>query len=168
MKIDDNTVVSLSYTLKLDNAEGQLIEQVNDAEPFLFLFGAGGVLPDFETNLRGLEPGKAFEFTIESAKAYGPVSEEAVVQLPLSVFEVDGELQKDLLVEGNYLTLRDHTGQPLRGMVKTVTEEGVTMDFNHPLAGQNLHFSGGVVAVREASADELAHGHVHGEGGHQH
>lgn len=168
MKIDNNTVVSLSYTLKLDNAEGQLIEQVNDAEPFLFLFGAGGVLPDFETNLKGLEAGKAFEFTIESAKAYGPVSEEAVVQLPLSVFEVDGELQKDLLVEGHYLTLRDHTGQPLRGMVKTVTEEGVTMDFNHPLAGQNLHFSGGVVAVREATPDELAHGHVHGEGGHQH
>lgn len=168
MKIAENTVVSLTYTLRVDDQEGQLVEQVTDAQPFVFLYGAGGLLQEFEDNLKDLEPGKAFEFRIESENAYGPFSEEAVVDLPISVFEIDGKVQDDLLQVGNYLTLRDHTGRPLRGKVEEVSAEQVKMDFNHPLAGQNLFFKGGVIEVREATEEEIAHGHVHGEGGVHH
>lgn len=168
MKIAENTVVSISYELKADNNEGLTIEQVDAGQPFVFLFGAGSVLKDFETNLAGLEVGHSFAFGIKSEDAYGNFSEEAIVELPLSVFEVDGVVQHDVLVVGNFLTLRDHTGQPLRGKVQEVTDEQVKMDFNHPLAGQNLFFKGDVVEVREATEEELAHGHVHGPGGHHH
>ncbi len=168
MKIAENTVVSITYELKTDNDSGQLIEQVDAGQPFQFLFGAGSVLKDFETNLAGLEPGADFSFGIKSEDAYGSFSEEAIVELPLRVFEVDGVLQKDVLVIGNFLTLRDHTGQPLRGKVQEVTDAHVKMDFNNPLAGQNLFFKGAVVEVREATESELAHGHVHGPDGHHH
>ena len=168
MKIADKTVVSITYTLRIDDQEGTLVEQVTDAEPFTFLFGAGGLLQQFEDNLKDLEPGKAFEFNIDSENAYGPYSDEAVVDLPKSVFEIDGKVQDDLLQVGNYLTLRDHTGKPLRGKVEEVLPENVKMDFNHPLAGQDLHFKGGVLEVREATTEELEHGHAHGSGGHQH
>jgi FKBP-type peptidyl-prolyl cis-trans isomerase SlyD len=168
MKIDKDTVVSLSYELKAGDAQGPVVEKVEQSEPFVFLFGSGQLLKDFEDNLRGLEPGKAFEFTIKSGDAYGAFSDEAVIEIPKNIFEVDGRIEEGLLTEGNYLTLEDHQGNPLRGKVNSVNDTIVTMDFNHPLAGQDLHFKGGVVDVREATETELAHGHVHGPGGHHH
>lgn len=166
MKITENTVVSLTYTLNLDNAEGELIEKVETDQPFVFIFGSGQLLQDFESEINGLEPGSSFEFTLTSEQAYGPVQDEAVVTLPINIFELDGKVQHDLLTIGNYLTMRDHNGQPLRGKVMKVTDADVTMDFNHPLAGQTLHFRGDIVDTREATAEELDHGHVHGPGGH--
>lgn len=168
MEIQNNTVVSITYDLKIGNAEGALVEKVEASAPFVFLFGAGGLLPEFEENLSGLTAGKAFEFTIESDNAYGPVQDEAVIELPLNIFEVDGAVPDDLLVVGRYLTMQDHQGNPLRGKVEEVGTEKVKMDFNHPLAGADLYFKGGVENVREASEEEIAHGHVHGEGGHHH
>ena len=105
---------------------------------------------------------------IKSENAYGGYSSEAVIEIPKSVFEEDGPADEELLREGNYLTLEDHNGNPLRGRVQKVEDDKVTMDFNHPLAGQDLHFKGGIVDVREATESELAHGHVHGAGGHHH
>lgn len=168
MEIQNNTVVSITYDLKIGNAEGALVEKVEAFAPFVFLFGAGGLLPEFEENLSGLTEGKAFEFSIESDNAYGPVQDEAIIELPLNIFEVDGAIPDDLLVVGRYLTMQDHQGNPLRGKVEEVGTDKVKMDFNHPLAGADLHFKGGVVSIREASEEELAHGHVHGEGGHHH
>jgi FKBP-type peptidyl-prolyl cis-trans isomerase SlyD len=168
MEIQNNTVVSITYDLKIGSAEGALVEKVDSSAPFVFLFGAGGLLPEFEENLHGLTAGKSFEFTIESDNAYGPVQEEAIIELPLSIFEVDGLVPDDLLVVGRYLTMQDHQGNPLRGKIEKVGAENVTMDFNHPLAGADLHFKGGVESIREATEEELAHGHVHGEGGHHH
>lgn len=167
MKIAKNTVVSLTYELKANDASGALVEKVDETEPFVFLFGNGSLLKEFEDNLAGLEPGKAFEFLITSENAYGGFSEEAVIDLPRSIFEEEGPAD-EILVVGNYLTLEDQHGNPLRGRIKAVGAENVTMDFNHPLAGQNLHFKGGVVDVREATASELEHGHAHGPGGHHH
>ena len=168
MEIQNNTVVSITYDLKVGNADGALVEKVEAAAPFVFLFGAGGLLPEFEENLNGLSAGKAFEFTIESDNAYGPVQEEAIIELPLNIFEVDGAVPDDLLVIGRYLTMQDHQGNPLRGKVVEVGADKVKMDFNHPLAGVDLYFKGGVESVREATEEEIAHGHVHGEGGHHH
>lgn len=168
MEIKNNTVVSITYDLKIGNAEGALVEKVEASAPFVFLFGAGGLLPEFEENLHGLTEGKAFEFSIESDNAYGPVQDEAIIELPINIFEVDGVIPEDLLVVGRYLTMQDHQGNPLRGRIEKIGLEQVTMDFNHPLAGADLHFKGGVLNVREASEEEIAHGHVHGEGGHHH
>ena len=168
MKIEKDTVVSLTYELKAGDATGAVVEKVDESAPFLFLFGSGSLLKDFEDNLRGLEPGKAFEFTIKSDDAYGPFSDEAIIEIPKNIFEIDGRIEDGLLTEGNYLTLEDNQGNPLRGKVLSAADEIVKMDFNHPLAGQDLHFKGGVVDVREATETELAHGHVHGPDGHHH
>ncbi len=168
MEIQNNTVVGITYDLKIGNSEGSLVEKVEASAPFVFLFGSGNLLPEFEQNLHSLTEGKAFEFTIESENAYGPVQEEAIIELPINIFEVDGVIPEDLLVEGRYLTMQDHQGNPLRGRIEKVGLENVTMDFNHPLAGADLFFKGGVLSVREASAEEIAHGHVHGPDGHHH
>ncbi len=168
MEITNNTVVGITYDLKIGNPEGALVEKVEAAAPFVFLFGAGGLLPEFEENLHGLSEGKSFEFTIESDNAYGPVQEEAIIELPINIFETDGRIPDDLLVVGRYLTMQDHQGNPLRGRIEKVGLEQVTMDFNHPLAGADLYFKGGVISVREATAEEVAHGHVHGPDGHHH
>jgi FKBP-type peptidyl-prolyl cis-trans isomerase SlyD len=87
----------------------------------------------------------------------------------LSAFVPEGEeLDTDMVAAGNYLPMVDDQGNNMQGLVVEVSEEFVVMDFNHPLAGKDLHFQGEVVNVREASAEEQAHGHVHGEGGHHH
>jgi FKBP-type peptidyl-prolyl cis-trans isomerase SlyD len=169
MKITPNTVVSLTYTLRIDHAEGDLVERVEAAEPFVFLFGTDSLLPDFEDNLLGKEAGNDFAFAITAENGYGIHTEEAIIEVPRSVFDTDnGQDAAEVLFAGNFLTLVDQDGNPMRGKVVEAGEEVVIMDFNHPLAGKGLHFTGEVLNVREASEEELAHGHVHGPGGHHH
>ncbi len=83
------------------------------------------------------------------------------------MFEADGKLGEIVKV-GNFLPMKDQEGNPLQGLVQEITDEHVRMDFNHPMAGKDLFFSGEVIEVREATTEELEHGHVHGPGGHQH
>ena len=168
MKITKNTVPSILYTLKENDANGQIVEVVEQEHPFLFLFGAGGLLPKFEQNLDGLSKEDTFEFTITSAEGYGENNPEAVVELSKEIFVVDGAIREDLLVVGNIVPLQDQEGNPMNGVVKELKEEHVVIDFNHPMAGKTLFFSGSVIDVREASAEEIEHGHVHGPGGHNH
>jgi FKBP-type peptidyl-prolyl cis-trans isomerase SlyD len=160
-------VISLIYELRAGNAQGDIIETADKANPAQFLFGTGNLIPDFENNVGPLSQGEAFEFTIQSENAYGPVNQEAVVDLPKSVFVIDGELATDMLEIGNMVPMRDQEGNPLNGKVIEVGEEIVKMDFNHPLAGLDLHFKGEVLETREATEEEVSHGHVHtGQGGH--
>jgi FKBP-type peptidyl-prolyl cis-trans isomerase SlyD len=169
MKVAENTVVSLIYELRAENASGDIVEKVEAHQPFVFLFGANNVLPDFETNLIEKEKGNAFSFSITSENAYGDFTEEAIVNVPRSVFETDnGEDTEKLLFIGNVLTLVDQDGNPIQGKVVSANSENVVMDFNHPLAGKGLHFTGEVLDVRKASLEEISHGHVHGPGGHHH
>ena len=168
MKIAKNSVVALTYELKAGPEQGSIVEKVDEAEPFVFMFGNGQLLKDFEDQLSGLEAGKSFEFTIKASNAYGEFTPEAIIELPKSIFEENGPAEEGLLVIGNFLTLEDQHGNPLRGRIQNINADIVTMDFNHPLAGQDLHFKGGVIEVREATESELAHGHVHGAGGHHH
>jgi FKBP-type peptidyl-prolyl cis-trans isomerase SlyD len=88
--------------------------------------------------------------------------------LPKDVFKIDGELQEDMLVEGNIIPLQDQQGNPMQGVVLEIGGDTVKMDLNHQLAGKTLHFSGEVLEVREATKEEIAHGHVHGPDGHHH
>lgn len=168
--IAQNAVVSLTYDLSVtdDNQQKVLVEQAEADEPMVFLFGHSGLPEEFERQLAGKNAGDAFAFSLTPEQAYGDYDDQAVVQIPKQVFEIDGKLDENMLQPGNYLPMADNEGHHMQAKVVEVGPELVTMDFNHPLAGMVMHFEGKVESVREATAEELAHGHVHGEGGHQH
>ena len=168
MQIKNNSVVSLSYILKQDDANGAVIEVAKDSEPLVFLYGAGNMIPKFEENLGALKTGDSFEFTLTSADAYGEFESDAIIDLDKEIFSVDGQIDEEMLAIGSIIPMRDNQGHMLQGKVVEVTADAVRMDFNHPMAGKNLHFTGVILEVREATADELSHGHVHGDGGHHH
>ncbi len=168
MQIDKNTVITLQYQLRRDNQEGELIEQTSDQDPLVFLFGIRQMLPEFERQLAGKVVGDDFDFIIKSADAYGEQDPEAIGKLPLETFRVNGEMATDMLVVGNVIPLRNPDGDLLYGTVLAVEDTEVELDFNHPMAGIDLHFTGTVTDIRKATPEELDHGHVHGPGGHQH
>ncbi len=168
MKVGKNKVVTLTYTLRFDDNNGEIIQQVNEDRPFVHLFGNGTLLPVFETNLDGLEPDTQFEFGLGHKEGYGEFNEEAIIELEKSIFEKDGKVDEELLKIGNMITMQDQEGHPIDGRVLEIKSDKVVMDFNHPLAGKDLHFSGRVIDVRDASDEENSHGHVHGDGGHHH
>ena len=168
MQITKNTVVSLSYILKRDDANGEIIEETKAGDPLSFLYGNGQMLPKFEEHLSTLSTGDDFEFTLSSQDAYGEMDQDAIIDLEKSIFMVDGKTDDEMLSIGNVIPMRDDQGHMLQGIVVSVTDDLVRMDFNHPMAGNVLHFKGNVIEVREASAEELSHGHAHGAGGHHH
>ena len=168
--IAQNSVVTLTYDLSVtdDNQQKVLVEQAEADEPMVFLFGHSGLPDEFENQLNGKNEGDSFSFSLTPEQAYGDYDEQAVVQIPKEVFEIDGKLDTEMLQAGNYLPMADNEGHHMQAKVVEVSDEQVTMDFNHPLAGMVMHFDGKVQGVRPATAEELEHGHAHGEGGHQH
>jgi len=168
MQITKNTVVSLSYVLKRDDAKGEIIEETRAGDPLVFLYGNGQMLPKFEEHLNTLKAGDVFEFTLASDDAYGELDQDAIIDLDKSIFMIDGKTDDELLSIGNVIPMRDDQGHMLQGTVVSVGDDLVRMDFNHPMAGNVLHFKGNVIEVREATAEELSHGHAHGAGGHHH
>lgn len=161
MIITKNKVVSISYMLRQDRENGEIVEQVTTDNPLTFLFGVGGMLPKFEQNLDGMSTGDEFKFGLLSEDAYGPVVENAIVEVPLQVFTVDGVVDNTMLQIGNVIPMMDNAGNRLNGKVLSVGKEAVKMDFNHPMAGRDLFFEGKITEVREATDEELTHGHVH-------
>ena len=155
MKIETNKVVSLSYELTVD---GDVVETVKADKPMQFIFGTGYLLPKFEGHIEGKTAGDVFEFTLQADDAYGEEDANAIVELPKHLFEVDGKIEDGLLTVGNLLPMADADGNRLDGTVEEVRDDVVVVDFNHPLAGAELHFKGAVVAVREATDDELTNG----------
>ncbi len=168
MKVEKNKVVSLTYTLRYDSADGEIVQEVKEDNPFVHLFGVGSLLPAFEDNLKGLELGGKFAFDLPHKEAYGEVSEADVVKLSKDIFMKDGKPDNELLQIGRLIPMRNDDGHVIEGKILSIEDDGVVMDFNHPLAGKDLHFSGEILEVRDANDEEVSHGHVHGEGGHQH
>jgi FKBP-type peptidyl-prolyl cis-trans isomerase SlyD len=168
MQITKNTIVSLSYVLKRDDAKGEIIEETRAGDPLVFLYGNGQMLPKFEEHLSTLKAGDAFEFTLSSDDAYGELDQDAVIDLDKSIFLVEGKTDDDMLAIGNVIPMRDEQGHMLQGTVVSVSKDSVRMDFNHPMAGNVLHFTGKVIEVRTATDEEVSHGHAHGAGGHHH
>lgn len=168
MEVGNNKVVSLTYELRENDASGELIQKVEKEQPFVYLFGVGGLLPKFEASLSGLKKSDKFSFSLVPEEAYGQFDINAIVALPKNIFEVEGKIEDGLLTVGNQITMQDNHGNPIDGVVLEVTNKEVKMDFNHQLAGLNLHFSGEIIDVREATEEEMHHGHVHGEHGHHH
>lgn len=165
MEIKPQHVVSLTYDLYVNGNEGTevLEESATEEQPLVFIYGAGMMLPKFEENLQGLSAGDAYEFRLSAEDAYGAYDEEAVASLPMDMFK-----DQDMPEIGSFLPLQDNHGNRFQGMVVSIAEDGVVVDLNHPMAGQDLHFKGNILEVRPATPEELDHGHVHGPDGHHH
>ncbi len=162
-----NKVITLHYNLFKDTANGEAIESSAGKEPLTFLSGMGHMIPHFEQNVIDLNVGDTFSFGVPAAHAYGVRSEEAVIDLNKEMFMKDGKLMDEVKIDA-VLPLQDQDGRMHPAKVLSVNESTVRVDVNHPLADQDLHFTGEILEVREATADEISHGHVHGPGGHQH
>ncbi len=156
LEISKHSMVTLTYDLRIDDDQGEVVEQATTDRPLQFLYGAGTMLPKFESHLAGLKEGEPFEIRLSKNDAYGDVNEDAIVELPKNVFLVDGKFDDELIAVGNSVPMMSSNGQRLNGLVLEINDEAVKMDFNHPLAGEDLYFAGKVVEVREPSEEELA------------
>ena len=167
MKAEKNKVVSLTYELIVD---GVLADKADESRPLDYIHGTGMLLPKFESEVEGKEPGEAFAFTLTPEEGYGTYDPGQLIDLPLEAFMMDGKVRDDLLVAGTVIPMMSDSGQVVQGTVRNVTDRAVTMDFNHPMAGKTLNFTGKVIGVREATEKELQKGHpCHGHGGcHKH
>ncbi|MEZ4591610.1 MAG: peptidylprolyl isomerase [Chloroflexota bacterium] len=161
LKIKDGVVVSLEYVLRLDDGE---VVDASDGDALVYLHGYGEIIPGLEKALVGLTVGDSKTISVSPSEAYGEVDMEAFEIVPRSMFPDDMEL-----VEGLELSLRDvETDEPFDATIAEIRDNEVMLDFNHPLAGETLHFEVSIPALRPATEEELAHGHVHGEDDHHH
>ena len=157
MKIAANKFVSVTYDLNVGEGEDrELMEKATAENPLNFIFGTGSMLDAFEKALKGLEPGEKFNFSLSPEDAYGEYVEEHVLDLPKNIFEVDGKFDDSVIYEGNTVPMMDSNGNRLNGSILSVGDDTVKMDFNHPLAGETLHFSGEVLDVHDPTEKELA------------
>lgn len=156
MHIKKNSVVSFHYALS-DN-DGKLLDSSHGNGPFAYLHGSGMIVPGLESRLEGKQAGDQFKAVVPPAEGYGEFNAQLLQRVPIEKFG------KQKVEQGMQFQGGDH------GVftVKEVTEKHVLLDGNHPLAGVTLNFNVEVTDVREATADELSHGHVHGPGGHHH
>ena len=157
MKISDEKMVSLIYDLTVNNEDGkkELMERATKENPLKFLFGMGTMLEAFEKNVEGLSVSDKFSFVLSPEEAYGDYIKENVVELPKTLFEVDGEFDAERISEGQTLPMMDSQGNRMMGSVLEVQEDVVVMDFNHPLAGETLYFNGEVIDVHEPTEEEI-------------
>ena len=153
MNITENKLVKLAYELKVD---GEIVDKATAERPLEFIFGTGMLLPDFEANVEGKVAGDKFAFTLTPEQGYGEINNEAVVELPKEIFMVDGVVADELLVVGSVLPMGDNMGNRMNGVIKDIKDDVVVMDFNHPMAGKILNFSGEIVEVREATDEDTA------------
>jgi FKBP-type peptidyl-prolyl cis-trans isomerase SlyD len=161
MKIEKNAVVSLTY--ELSDSSGALVEKTSD--PISYLHGGyDGIFPAVEEALHGKSVGDKFSVSMEPDDAFGEYEHDLVRAEPRSMFPE--EVAVGMQFEGG--SEDDEDEDFMLYTVTEVSDDEVTVDGNHPLAGKSLVFSGTITGVRAASAEELAHGHVHGEGGHHH
>lgn len=160
MKIEKNKVVSMHYTLK--NGDGEVIDSSAGKDPLAFIHGLGMIIPGLEKELDGKTTGDKLNVEVEPAEAYGDRDDNLIQKVPREQFEGAGDIQK-----GMQFQVETQMG-PLVVVVVDVDDKEVTIDGNHPLAGVKLFFEVEVTEVRDATPEELDHGHVHGPGGHDH
>ena len=161
MVIEDKKVVGMEYTLTLD--DGEIADSSDGKEPLFFLQGFGNIIPGLEKALEGLKVGDEKEVKVPPKEAYGEFNEEAFQEIPRDAIPSDVPLE-----EGVMLELIDENGYFLPAIIAEVQDEIIVVDMNHPLAGQTLNFKVKIVEIREATEEELEHGHVHGAHGHGH
>jgi FKBP-type peptidyl-prolyl cis-trans isomerase SlyD len=160
MQIAEKTVVTIDYTLKDDN--GKVLDSSTDGQ-FAYLHGANNIIPGLENALNGKSAGDEVEVTVSPAEGYGERNDSMVQAVPRDMFESEQEI-----VVGMQFHAQSPEGDMVVVTVTDVDKDDITVDGNHPLAGMDLNFGVKVIEVREATAEEIDHGHVHGQGGHQH
>jgi FKBP-type peptidyl-prolyl cis-trans isomerase SlyD len=158
--VQNNVVVSMEYTLHVDNEE---IDSSKGQDPLQFLAGHGNIISGLEREMMGMKVGESKDVVIQPADAYGEYDEEAFMSVPRGAFPKDIPIE-----EGVELTVKDDAGQSRYARVDVIDGDTVTLNFNHPLAGDELHFNVKVLDLREPTAEELEHGHVHQGDGHHH
>lgn len=159
MQIADNTVASFHYTLT--NDAGEVLDSSQGREPLAYLHGAGNIVPGLEKAMTGRAAGDSFTVDVAPEEGYGVHHDGLVQEVPLEAFAGVPQVEPGMRFQAQ-------TPQGMHSVVVTAVNDGmVTVDGNHPLAGQTLHFAIEVTGVRAASAEELAHGHVH-DGSEQH
>ncbi len=161
MQVSKNKVVSIGF--KLTDADGTLIDESSTEEPLMFIQGIGSFIPAVESALEGKESGAELKVTVTPEEGFGHRDEELVHSVPKDRFQSGGDLEVGMQVQG-----QDDQGTPAIFTVVKVEESSVTLDGNHPLAGMTLNFDVKVGEIRDATAEELDHGHVHGPGGDHH
>jgi FKBP-type peptidyl-prolyl cis-trans isomerase SlyD len=157
--VQNNVVVSMEYTLHVDNEE---IDSSKGQDPLQFLVGHGNIISGLEREMMGMKVGESKNVVIAPADGYGEFDEEAFMDVPRSAFPQDMPVE-----EGAELTVRDDSGQSRYARIDAINGDNVTLNFNHPLAGDELHFNVKVVGLREPTVEELEHEHVH-QNGHHH
>lgn len=160
MKIAEDKVVSIHYTLT--DSGGTVLDASAGGEPLAYLHGAGNIIPGLESALEGRQAGDRLSVTVDPAQGYGERDERLVQAVPRSAFK-----GVEQLAPGMQFQAQGPQGTRLV-VVTQVAADIVTVDANHPLAGQTLHFEVEIAEVRDATREELEHGHVHGPGGHHH
>jgi FKBP-type peptidyl-prolyl cis-trans isomerase SlyD len=156
LKVKDGHVVSMKYTLKVD---GEIADSSEGREPLEFVHGAGNIIPGLEREMTGMAIGESKEVVVAAVDAYGEEDEKAFMEVPREQFPEEIPLKV-----GTELQVQNQAGQPMYARIDMVGEKSVRLDFNHPLAGKDLHFSVKVIGLREATDEEKEHGHVHGSG----
>lgn len=159
MNITAEKVVLIDYTVT--DSLGNLIDSSEGGEPLAYLHGFSNIIPGLEKALEGLKAGDSFAVDIAADEAYGEYREEMVQSLPRSSFHGIDEIEPGMVFHAQ------GPQGPVEVTVTKVETDTITIDGNHPLAGKALKFTGAVVEVRDASAEEIAHGHVH-HGDHHH
>ncbi len=156
METPPNKYITVAYKLYVtEDGKRDLVEEATKEHPFQFISGLGTTLEAFEAQLKDLNAGDTFEFTIPNSEAYGEYEDEHVLDLPKNIFEIDGKFDSERIFAGNVVPLMNADGQRLNGTVVEVKEDIVVMDLNHPLAGDDLTFVGEVVESRPATNEEI-------------
>lgn len=161
MTIAQHKVVTIHYKVS-DLENDEVIDSSENGEPMTYLHGARNIIPGLEQALEGKTEGDELEVTIPPAEAYGERTDDRVQQVPMEAFQGMEKVEPGMAV-----TAQTEQGQ-INLVVAAVEGDMVTVDANHPLAGKSLKFNVTIAEVRDASEEELAHGHVHGPGGHEH
>jgi FKBP-type peptidyl-prolyl cis-trans isomerase SlyD len=156
LTVEDGMVVGMDYTLRLD--DGEVIDSSSDGDPMEFLQGEGQIISGLEQELYGMAVGDAKRVTVAPADGYGDEDPQAYETVPRDAFPPDLEL-----TAGMQLHMRDQSGEVFTVYVVEVRDDGVLLDFNHPLAGETLYFDVKIATLRQATPEELAHGHAHDE-----
>ena len=160
--VSENMVASVHYKGTLPE-NGEVFDSSEGREPLTFLVGHKQMIPGFEEEIMGAKVGETREFTLSSDRAYGDRDNDAVMEIPREQF---AQLEQEASLETGMQLVAQMPHGPSPFTITSLTEETVTADFNHALAGQSLTFSVEIVELREATEEELAHGHVHGPDGH--
>lgn len=162
--VSNNMVASVHYKGTLPE-NGEVFDSSEGREPLTFLVGHKQMIPGFEEEIMGAKVGETREFTLPSDRAYGDRDKDAVMEIPREQF---AQLEQEATLETGMQLVAQLPHGPSPFTITSLTDDTVTADFNHALAGQSLTFSVEIVELRPASEEELAHGHVHGPDGHHH